>query len=181
MADTVKLTEPQPMPTIQLPSSHIPEIQTQKAASGPPYDLAELGGRNCSTCACYFQMTNTEEPHKVQAFCRRSPADLTEVRSQEQRRDNTGRPVFKDGRPVMQPATVTGFLFKAALPEGVCFDGWRPKGTLPGEIRSEYHMRQSAPQIVPLLEKVPPELQVVLRALLPPLPEARTIDTGTTN
>lgn len=97
-----------------------------------PWDPAELQGRTCSACACYFESINPDDAKQFQGFCRRLPADMTEVRVQVPRRDREGQPVIRDGQPVMNNERVAGFIFKPTQREGTCFDGWRPKGTLPG-------------------------------------------------
>jgi hypothetical protein len=97
-----------------------------------PWDPAELEGRTCNACACYFESVNPEDPKQFQGFCRRSPADMQKVRGQVPRLDLKGKPVIKDGVPVMNTAEIIGFLYRPTQREGTCFDGWREKGTLPG-------------------------------------------------
>jgi len=126
------------------------------------WDAAELQGRECHACACYFESVNPENAKQVQGFCRRSPAELQQVRGQEPRMDaRTGQPVLRDGQPVMQPALITGYLFKAQPRNGTCWDGWRPKGTLPGESFGERSIRLLKPIIEQLLEgqHVPSEVR----------------------
>lgn len=98
-----------------------------------PWDRTELQGRECQSCACYFESANPEDPSKFQGFCRRQPADIMQTRGQEPRLDRDKKPVYKDGVPVMNSVMMTGYLFKPTQREGTCFDGYRPKGTLPGE------------------------------------------------
>lgn len=133
-----------------------------------PWDPAELQGRNCGTCACYFESVNAENPTQRQGFCRRSPAQLTKMRTMEVRTDVKGNPVMKDGKPVMQPADLVGFLFAAAQKSGTCFDGWRPKSALPGDTLGERIARQSGPAFLKLLEQLPPELRAVMQAIVGP-------------
>lgn len=104
-------------------------------SNSPPYDMAELKGRTCAACACYFESVNPADATQFQGFCRRLPADMTKVRGQIPRLDAQQRPVIRDGQPVMNSAEIIGFLFKPTQREGTCFDGWRPKGTLPGQRR----------------------------------------------
>ncbi len=99
-----------------------------------PWDPVELGGRTCSACACYFESINPEDPKQFQGFCRRLPADMTKVRGQVPRLDGQGKAVLRDGVPVMNSAEIIGFLYKPTQRDGTCFDGWRPKGTLPGQV-----------------------------------------------
>jgi len=107
-----------------------------------PWDPAQLQGRTCSACACYFESINAENPKEFQGFCRRQPADLIEVRTQIPRLDAKGQAVVRDGQPVMNSAVIPGFLFKVAQREGTCFDGWREKGTLPGAANSQQQLQQ---------------------------------------
>jgi len=130
-----------------------------------PWDVQALKGRECRTCACYFEQANTENLTQIQGFCRRLPAELAEVRMMEQRRDLQGRVVMKDGHPVMQPGKVTGFLYKPTRPEGTCYDGWRPVDTLPGERSIDTHVRQARDRLQPLLAEIPPNLRPFLAAL----------------
>lgn len=103
-------------------------------AAGVPWDPAELQGRTCNACACYFESVNPEDPKQFQGFCRRQPADMQKVRGQVPRLDGKGQPVLKDGVPVMNSAEIIGFLYRPTQREGTCFDGWREKGTLPGTL-----------------------------------------------
>jgi hypothetical protein len=98
-----------------------------------PWDPAELQGRDCEHCACYFESVNPENPTQYQGFCRRWPAEFSQTRGQVPRLDPvTKLPMMKNGVPVMNNELITGFLFKPTQRQGVCFDGWRQKGTLPG-------------------------------------------------
>ena len=131
-----------------------------------PWDPHALKGRECVTCACYFEQANPENPLQTQGFCRRLPADMAEVRMMEPRRDQAGNIVKgKDGGPVMQPVKVIGYLFKATKREGTCFDGWRPQGTLPGERSIDTTIREVRDQLKPMLDQIPKELQPFLAAL----------------
>jgi hypothetical protein len=131
-----------------------------------PWDPAELQGHDCEHCACYFQAANPENPSEFQGFCRRQPADLQELRVMEQRRDLKGNVVMKDGLPVMQPAKTVGFLFRLTQRQGTCFDGWRPKGVLPGDSPAKQFLREGASQhLQPILQHLPEEYRRFIRAL----------------
>jgi hypothetical protein len=129
-----------------------------------PWDAALLGGRNCQSCAAYFEASHPDHPDQYQGFCRRGPATLTKMRVMEVRRDLKGNPVMKDGQPVMQPAESIGFLYPVTQREGTCFDGWRALGTLPGETAHQTMLRQIG-QVFDL-SKMPEELREPLRVLL---------------
>lgn len=115
-----------PVATITNPTPSISESKV-------PWDPRELAGRTCSTCACYFESVNPQDSSKFQGFCRRVPADVHQLRAEVPRVDLAGKPVMKDGKPVMNSEVVTGYIYKVTQRDGTCFDGYRPKGTLPGE------------------------------------------------
>jgi hypothetical protein len=78
---------------------------------------------------------------ELQTVCRRNPPGARQV--------HVDVPVMRDGQPIMdgkgKPRTerMLGFQYgyQPTAPELVCFDGWRPAGTKPGEaprIRREF-------------------------------------------
>ena len=98
-----------------------------------PWDRAALQGRECFTCACYFESVNPENPRQYQGFCRRLPAQFVETRGQVPRLDPvTKEPMIKNGQVVMNNELVKGWLYPPTQRAGTCFDGYRPLGTLPG-------------------------------------------------
>lgn len=130
-----------------------------------PWDPAELAGRTCNACACYFESPNPENPLQYQGFCRRAPAEVTKVRGMEVRRDLKGNPVMKDGKEVMQPCELIGYLFKPAQRLGTCYDGWRAKGMLPGDTPQERLVRKLKPLAAALLPSLTPEIRSVVKLL----------------
>jgi hypothetical protein len=110
--------------------------------SSVPWDPAELQGRTCSACACYFESINPENSKQFQGFCRRLPAEMTKVRGQVPRLDAQQKPMIRDGQPVMNSAEIIGYLYKPTQRDGTCFDGWREKGTLPGGANSAAQLQQ---------------------------------------
>ncbi len=152
-----------------------PTIATLGAPPVPPaavpWDAKALKGRECRTCACYFEQPNSENPTLIQGFCRRAPAEMAKVRLMEKRTDRQGNVVMRDGQPVMQPNEVTGYLFKPTRPEGTCFDGWRSLQTLPGERSIDATIRKFRHRLEPGLKDFPKELQPFLQALF-------DLDTG---
>jgi len=143
-------------------SSDVPMINTAPAV---PWDPAELQGRDCGHCACFFEQANPENPKQRQGFCRRQPADMAELRVMEQRVIN-GVPQCKDGKPVMQPGKVVGFLYKPTKREGTCFDGWRPIGALPGDRIVDFQMRQAVHLLPSVLSDLPKPSAAALSAVL---------------
>jgi hypothetical protein len=79
----------------------------------PPTD------RNCSNCACSFLAKHPQEIGRTQLLCRKGPPLLV----QQTATDPEGRPV-----------RAVSLTYALTSPELVCFDGWRPIGTLPGEL-----------------------------------------------
>lgn len=130
-----------------------------------PWNKNALKGRECRTCACYFEQANVEDPRQVQGFCRRLPAEMAKVRMMEVRRDLQGAVVMRNGEPVKQPTEVTGYLFKPTRSEGTCFDGWRPIDTLPGERNIDASIRQLRHKLGPMLSDIPKEYRTFLAAL----------------
>lgn len=130
-----------------------------------PWSAEALKGRECRTCACYFEQANAENPTQIQGFCRRLPADMAKVRMMEPRKDLKGNFVMRDGAPVMQPTEVVGYIFKPTRREGTCFDGWRPIDTLPGERPIDVNIRQLRHRLVPVLADMPKEFRPFLAAM----------------
>lgn len=89
--------------------------------------------RSCANCACSHTMDHPQ--FGKQLFCRRDPANAQEF--------NVQQPIIRNGQPVMdkrdptKPMMSSGralfYLYKPTLPALMCFDGWRPIGTQPGE------------------------------------------------
>jgi hypothetical protein len=85
--------------------------------------------RTCANCACSI----TQEANGIkQLFCRLNPAIGKMVRTQVPRIIK-GQPQIRDGKPVMEQGEMLGFMFAPTMASLVCFDGWRPMGTLPGD------------------------------------------------
>jgi hypothetical protein len=91
--------------------------------------------RTCANCACFAYMmpdgSIVESPENAQSVCRRNVPGARQVRIEVPRIQN-GQPVIKAGRPVLEPATVFQYGYQPTTEKAVCYDGWRPLGTLPG-------------------------------------------------
>lgn len=151
-------------------------------AAGTPYDPTLLQGRTCEHCACFFLSINAEDPTQKQGFCRRAPAELVETRIQVPRLDQNQQPIVKHGQPVMNSERVQGLLFKLAQPNGTCFDGWRPLGSLPGEGPAGMFLRMGAPALEALIQKagLGPDLAALARTIFQlPEPSPAGPDPGT--
>jgi hypothetical protein len=122
-----------------------------------PYNVEELQGHTCSACACYFESVNPEDVTQFQGFCRRLPAQVTKVRGQVPRLDTAGKPILRDGQPVMNSAEIVGYLFQPTQREGTCFDGWREKGTLPGAANSQKDLQELRSKLQTVLQSVGPQ------------------------
>lgn len=75
--------------------------------------MTEKSPRTCANCACAFLMKHPVNINQTQLLCRRNPPFVV------QQRTEAG---VQNG--ISQPPT---------NPDVVCFDGWRPIGTEPGE------------------------------------------------
>jgi hypothetical protein len=138
----------------------------------PPWDEAELAGRNCAACACYFEASKIDDPSKFQGFCRRTPADVAEVRAQVPRLDLQGQPILRDGQPVMNMEKVIAYIYKPTQRLRTCFDGWRAKGTLPGETESDIAFRKMGTSRSELLELSKRAMGTAVKSLGGAAPEA---------
>lgn len=145
-----------------VPLKAMPPILQPTVAENVPWDPAELKGRTCSACACYFESVNPLNPKEFQGFCRRLPADLQELRVEEVRRDTKGEIIMRNGQPVMQPGKAIGYLYKLVGRQGTCFDGYRPKGTLPGQTPAERLLAVLTKSMAPYLS---PEMRTALEAM----------------
>jgi hypothetical protein len=89
--------------------------------------------RCCANCACYWIQENANNPMEKQGFCRLEPPTATQVRVERPRMKNGEAVLDRNNRPIMEPHTAWAYLYKPAMGNLVCFDGWRPLGTEPGE------------------------------------------------
>lgn len=89
--------------------------------------------RTCANCACVF-IAQHPQTGEAQAFCRRNPPLHQLMRVEVPRLDREGKPVVgKNGNVIMEPGQQEFYLYPPTLEKLVCFDGWRPVGTLPGD------------------------------------------------
>jgi hypothetical protein len=96
--------------------------------------------RTCSNCACCIVQQNAQNPMEKQSFCQRDTPMFTRIRV-ERPRMRDGQPVIdRTGKPILEMGEEGIYLYKPTLPTLVCFDGWRPLGTLPGDdpVRTSY-------------------------------------------
>lgn len=90
--------------------------------------------RSCANCACGFEVQNPNVVGEKQLFCRRNEPTAAEMRVDMPRVLRDGSVATgKDGKPIMESGKQVVYLYKPTHPSMVCFDGWRPVGTLPGE------------------------------------------------
>jgi hypothetical protein len=101
-------------------------------ASDPP------APRQCSNCACFARMlpdgkvVPTDSNGDGMLVCRlETPA--SRLAYQEVPVIHDGKPVIDRGKPRMERVQVVQIGYKPVTPDAVCFNGWRPIGTLPGE------------------------------------------------
>lgn len=89
--------------------------------------------RTCANCACFHHVPNPVSPSQNQGMCRLNPPQHKRVRV-EVPRMRLGQSVMgKDGKPVMEIGEADALFYAPMTAEMVCFDGWRPIGTEPGE------------------------------------------------
>jgi hypothetical protein len=93
--------------------------------------------RTCANCACFARVKPdgkiVEDDPEAQTVCRRSPPGARQV-SVDVPVLNNGRPVMDaKGAPRVQRMLAYQFGFQPTAPELLCYDGWRPLGTLPGD------------------------------------------------
>lgn len=110
---------------------------TDELDEQPIPELPEL--RNCSNCACFAGMledgtvVDPAANPDVMRVCRRNPPGGRMVRVEVPVHDpKTGAPVIDRGKPRLQAKQVLQIGYQPTVEYGVCFDGWRPVGTLPG-------------------------------------------------
>lgn len=89
--------------------------------------------RRCENCACYMNLRHPQNPMLTQGFCRRDTAGAQNVRVEVPRLKDGKTIAGKDGKPVMEMQQKLAYVFAMTAPELVCFDGWRPLGTRPGD------------------------------------------------
>lgn len=147
-----------------------------------PYDLGELKGRTCSSCACYFESANPENPTQFQGFCRRAPPDLVKTSVLQPRVDLQGNPILdRNKQPVLQREEVQGFLFKPVQRSGTCFDGYRSNGTLPGERMHEALAVKFLPVVLEMLRGNHKAAEKMGRAILDHLIEQSPLQSDSTD
>jgi hypothetical protein len=119
-------------------------------------DVARLPAvRTCANCACFGRMGSDGSMVETEAdstpVCRRNPPGAREQRVEVPYIDPaTNAPVMDRGRTRMVAQKVLVIGYPATVPAAVCFDGWRPPGTLPGV---KWEAQRLAEALVPFLEK----------------------------
>lgn len=90
--------------------------------------------RSCLTCACHHVQENQLNKMEKQSFCRRNPPTAAKMRGERPQMLH-GQPRFmKDGKtPIMETYDAVLYLYAPVMENLVCYDGWRPIGTEPGE------------------------------------------------
>lgn len=141
--------------------------------------------RRCENCACFARMTmdgsilepDAPTPEKEQVFtvCRRLTPGGRQVRTEVPAfNPQTGAPIMdpRTNKQRMEMGTVMQIGYPHTLPTAVCYDGWRPLGTLPGDnfTLTDWQatvmpmLRQAfgiafAPTLPPASDKAPPDFQ----------------------
>jgi hypothetical protein len=96
--------------------------------------LKETAPRTCANCACQLWRENEMNKLEKQMFCRRNTPTAAQMRA-ERPRLRDGKVVIdkRTNKPEMENVMTVVYLYQPTMPELVCFDGWRPLETLPGE------------------------------------------------
>jgi len=90
--------------------------------------------RTCANCACSKVEENPQNKLETQMFCRRNNPIAAQIRIERPRVVNGEVQLDRrTQKPIMENATDVAYLYAPTQKELVCFDGWRPLGTLPGE------------------------------------------------
>jgi hypothetical protein len=96
--------------------------------------------RTCANCACFAHMLPDgtileRDSTEGQTVCQRSPPGGRWASVEVPVFDATGAPVMaRNGQQRSESKQVLQIGYPPAVESGVCFDGWRPVGTLPGEL-----------------------------------------------
>jgi hypothetical protein len=102
--------------------------------------LTDKSLRSCATCACHTVRPHPFNPVESVHICRRNQANLAQAQGEIPRMDAKGLPVMgKDGKPIMERVNKQIYVYAATAPDSVCFDGWRPLDTLPGDKASVFN------------------------------------------
>lgn len=131
-----------------------------------------LTARRCGNCACYFEVSHPQNPLLKQGFCRLEPPSTAQVRVEVPMLDANGHPMMtkdKQGKPVprMEGRTQLAYTHDPTQPESVCFDGWRPLGTQPGDDWGQHELAQVAEQaLIAIGDTMGPDMLELLQAAL---------------
>jgi hypothetical protein len=97
--------------------------------------------RHCANCGCAARMTRAGQYLAMTAVdpesfvvCRRNMPQASQVQGRAPRKHpQTGEDMRNaQGQRLYDSVAAVQIGYPATLPEAVCFDGWRPLGTLPG-------------------------------------------------
>lgn len=89
--------------------------------------------RTCANCACHHLQEMNNNSLQKQSFCRRNTPAYGVAEVEVPRLDKDKNPTKgRDGKLIMERAQQGMYLYPPTLPTLVCYDGWRPMGSLPG-------------------------------------------------
>ena len=93
-----------------------------------------MSDRNCKNCACYTEVTLSPMA-PAQPQCRRNGPVPAQIKYERPLLDPKTKEVMigKDLKPRTEAVVENVFLYAPTGPDKVCFDGWRPMETEPGE------------------------------------------------
>lgn len=97
-------------------------------------DITDQIPRTCANCACHDIQKSSLNPLENQMFCRRDPPAAQMMRVDQPRMRDGKVVMMKDGKtPLTESVQTLVYMFRPTLASLVCFDGWRPLQTEPGQ------------------------------------------------
>jgi|ERR1700677_216605 len=97
-------------------------------------DITDQIPRNCANCACHDIQKSSLNPLENQMFCRRDPPTAQMMRVDQPRMRDGKVVMMKDGKtPLTETVQTLVYMHRPTLASLVCFNGWRPLHTEPGQ------------------------------------------------
>lgn len=102
--------------------------------------------RTCASCACVTTVVDPNDINNTAYFCRREPPEFIDERVR------IANPLAgQKGQPQLLEGTKRTFLpGRPTVATGVCFDGWRPEATEPGD---NWTLKQYVRELEPALQQ----------------------------
>lgn len=130
--------------------------------------------RTCANCACHILQSNPMIPGSPPtSACMLNMPMLLQGEGQQPMLDKNQKPVMMKDKNTgldvvrMEKIVKQFFIYPPTQPELVCFDGWRPIGTLPGDKFSQAKVDAMMDSLYVALQPVLESMGV--RLVKPPL------------